>query len=112
MNAAESFAANYRPHRNLPPLAGIGSFQQAMKPGLGVEQSVARIKRFHFALKRIMQILQARLTAEPVYELKMVFSLHSHYCAEHGTALRNRVAEMRTPPIFRYQVRGNKRLVM
>jgi hypothetical protein len=99
MNAAEAFAANYRPHRNLPPLAGIGSFPQAMNPGLGVDQSVSRIKRFHFALKRLMQIFQARLTAEPLYELKMAFSLHSHYCAEHGTAMRERVAEMRTPPL-------------
>jgi len=89
----------YSPYRNLPPLAGLASFEEAAKPGLGVEESVDRIKRYHFALKRLMQILQARLTTEPVYELKMVFSLHSHYCAEHATAMRERVAEMRTPPL-------------
>lgn len=83
----------------LPPLAGLASFADAAKPGLGVEASVDRIKRYHFALKRLMQILQARLTAEPLYELKMAFSLHSHYCAEHCTAMRERVAEMRTPPL-------------
>src|SRR6185436_1182433 len=27
------------------------------------------------------------------------FSLHSHYCAEHVTALRRRVGEMREPPL-------------
>lgn len=89
----------YAPYHNLPPLAGIATFEAAAKPGLGVEESVSRIKRYHFALKRLMQILQAGLTAEPVYELKMAFSLHSHYCAEHCTAMRERVAEMRTPPL-------------
>lgn len=89
----------YAPYRHLPPLAGLASFEEAAKPGLGVDESVARIKRYHFALKRLMQILQARLTAEPVYELKMAFSLHSHYCAEHCSAMRERVAEMRTPPL-------------
>jgi hypothetical protein len=78
---------------------GIATFQEAMNPGLGVEESVDRLKRHHFALKRLMQIFQARLTAEPIYELKMAFSLHSHYCAEHTTAMRERVAEMRTPPL-------------
>ncbi len=89
----------YHPYQNLPALAGISSFSEASKPGLSVEDCVARLKRYHFALKRLMQIFQARLTAEPVYELKMAFSLHSHYCAEHCTALRERVAEMRTPPL-------------
>jgi hypothetical protein len=89
----------YRPLHNLPPLAGVASFEDAAKPGLGIDASVDRIKRYHFALKRLMQILQARLTAEPIYELKMAFSLHSHYCAEHCTAMRERVAEMRTPPL-------------
>lgn len=90
---------SYLPYRNLPPLAGIASFAEAAKSGLGVDESVNRIKRYHFAMKRMMQILHARLTAEPIYELKMAFSLHSHYCAEHCTAMRERVAEMRTPPL-------------
>src|SRR5205823_3100038 len=40
-----------------------------------------------------------RLTAEPIYELKMTFSLHAYYCAEHASAWRARVAEMREPPL-------------
>lgn len=92
-------STDYRPYKNLPPLAGIATFEQAMKPGLSIDDCVERVKRFHFALKRLMQIFQARLTAEPVYELKMAFSLHSHYCAEHCSAMRERVAEMRTPPL-------------
>jgi hypothetical protein len=72
---------------------------EAMKPGLAVEQCVARLKRYHYAFKRLHHIFTARITAEPIYELKMGFSLHAHLCAEHVTALRKRVGEMREPPL-------------
>ena len=86
-------------YKNLPALAGLGSFAQAMRPGLSVEECVTRLKRFHYLLKRLHQIFNNRLTAEPIYELKMGFSLHAHYCAEHVSALRKRVSEMREPPL-------------
>jgi hypothetical protein len=70
-----------------------------MKPGLSVEECVRRLKRYHYAFKRLHQIFTARITAEPLYELKMAFSLHAHLCAEHATALRKRVGEMREPPL-------------
>jgi hypothetical protein len=89
----------YAPYKNLPPLAGLCSFDEAMKPGLSVEQCVSRLKRYHYILKRLHLIFNNRITAEPIYELKMGFSLHSHYCAEHVTALRKRVGEMREPPL-------------
>src|ERR1700751_6091298 len=88
----------YPSYRNLPPLAGACPMTDAMKPGLSVEQCVARLKRYHYALKRLHQIFTARLTAEPIYELKMAFSLHSHYCAEHVGEFATRVREMRQPP--------------
>ncbi|EEF62129.1 hypothetical protein [Pedosphaera parvula] len=89
----------YQTYRNLPALAGICSMPEAMKPGLSVEACVTRLKRYHYAYKRLHEIFTARLTAEPIYELKMGFSLHSHYCAEHVSALRKRVGEMREPPL-------------
>ena len=70
-----------------------------MKPGLSVEECVRRLKRYHYAFKRLHQIFTARITAEPIYELKMGFSLHAHLCAEHVAALRKRVGEMREPPL-------------
>jgi hypothetical protein len=70
-----------------------------MKPGLSVEECVRRLKRYHYAFKRLHQILTARITSEPLYELKMGFSLHAHLCAEHVSALRKRVGEMREPPL-------------
>src|SRR4249920_151443 len=92
MNTAKS----YRP---LPQLAGLCSMSEAMKPGLSIEECVRRLKRYHYAFKRLHQIFTARITAEPIYELKMAFSLHAHLCAEHVTALRKRVGEMREPPL-------------
>ncbi|MBI3853282.1 MAG: hypothetical protein HY298_23780 [Verrucomicrobia bacterium] len=89
----------YKSYRNVPTLAGLCSLTDAMKPGLSVEQCVARLKRYHYAFKRLHQIFTARITAEPIYELKMGFSLHAHLCAEHVTALRKRVGEMREPPL-------------
>src|SRR6266508_4399823 len=86
-------------YRNLPQLAGLCSMTEAMKPGLSIEECVRRLKRYHYAFKRLHQIFTARITAEPIYELKMAFSLHAHLCAEHVTALRRRVGEMREPPL-------------
>jgi hypothetical protein len=80
-------------------MAGICSIEQAMSPGLSVEEVVRRHKRFHYSLKRLHEIANARLTAEPIYELKTILSLHAHLCAEHTAALRERVAEMREPPL-------------
>src|SRR4051812_44707123 len=84
---------------HLPRLAGLCSMEQAISPGLSIEDCVARLKRYHYAFKRLHEIFLARLTAEPIYELKMAFSLHSHLCAEHVAALRKRVGEMREPPL-------------
>src|SRR6185436_15853212 len=92
-------ASNYRSLHGLPALAGLANFEEAQKPGLSVEECVRRLKRYHYAFKRVHGIFIARLTAEPIYELKMAFSLHAHYCAEYVTALRQRVGEMREPPL-------------
>lgn len=90
---------NYSSYKNLPMLAGLSSMEQAMKPGLSVEECVSRLKRYHYAFKRLSQIFIGRITSEPIYELKSAFSLHGHYCAEHVTELRKRVGEMREPPL-------------
>ena len=91
MKAAAPAPESYRPYRNLPPVAGLCSMTEAMSPGMGIDLCVARLKRFHYAFKRLHEIWIARLTAEPVYELKMAFSLHAYYAAEHVAALAKRV---------------------
>jgi len=87
------------PYRGLPPLAGLATFAEASRPGLGIEPCVARLKRYHYAFKRLHEVLTARITAEPVYELKTGFAHHAYLCAEHVEALRSRVGEMREPPL-------------
>ncbi|HET6407761.1 MAG TPA: hypothetical protein VFG14_07760 [Chthoniobacteraceae bacterium] len=99
MNFPHPSAARYQSYGDLPVLAGLCSMAEAQCRGLSVEECVRRLKRFHYALKRLHEIFVARITAEPIYELKMAFSLHGHYCAEHVTALRARVGEMREPPL-------------
>jgi hypothetical protein len=89
----------YRSYRDLPQLAGLCTVEEAAKPGLSVEECVRRLKWFHYAFKRLHQILVARLTAEPIYELKTGFAHHAYLCAEHVQALRTRIAEMREPPL-------------
>jgi len=98
MNAAGSIA-DYRPYRGLPPLAGLATFADAARPGLGIDACVARLKRYHYAFKRLHATFTARITAEPVYELKTAFAHHAYLCAEHVEALRVRVGEMREPPL-------------
>ena len=96
--------ADYRTYRGLPALAGLCSHADAAKPGLPVENCVARLKAFHYAFKRLHEILVARITAEPIYELKTAFAHHAYLCAEHVEALRARVGEMREPPLGLDQV--------
>ena len=90
------------PH--LPPLAGVCLFAEVLERQLAVEDCVAWLKRHHYVLVRMHQILTARITAEPLYELKTAFSYHAYLCAEHVTAFRQRVSELREPPLGLDQV--------
>lgn len=97
MNTTPAF--NYKTYQNLPPLVGLADFEHAAQPGLSVEECVNRLKRFHYAFWRLHEVWVAHITAEPVYELKMAFSHHSHLAAENDTSFRDRVGEMREPPL-------------
>jgi len=89
----------YRSYKNLPPLAGLADFEHAAQPGLSVEECVKRLKRFHYIFWRLHQIYIAHIANEPIYELKMAFSLHGHLAAENDTNFRHRIGEMREPPL-------------
>ena len=88
----------YRGYAGLPPLVGLETMAQAVTQGLTVAESVERLKRLHWSLKRLHQIFIAKIAATPIYELKMAFSLHAHYCAEHVGEFSRRIREMRQPP--------------
>jgi hypothetical protein len=83
----------------IPPLAGICTFDEAQRAAMSVGECVTWIKRHHYLLVRLHEIFTARITAEPVYELKTAFSLHAYLCAEHASAYRQRVGELREPPL-------------
>jgi hypothetical protein len=92
-------AANYQTYRGVPALAGVCSMQRAVESDWSLDQSVERLKRLHYVLRRLHETLTARITAEPIYELKAAFSHHAYLCAEQVTLLRRRVGEMREPPL-------------
>src|SRR5581483_6970854 len=79
-------AERYQSYRGLPTLAGLATIAEASKPGLSVEACVARLKRYHYAFRRLHEIFTARITAEPIYELKCGFAHHAYLCAEHAGA--------------------------
>ena len=89
---------SYQGFAGLPPLVGLHTMDAAATTGLTVGESVARLKRVHWSLKRLHKIFVSRITSEPIYELKMAFSLHAFYCSEHIGEFAARVREMRQPP--------------
>ena len=88
----------YRGYAGLPPLAGVHSMEEVLTKGLTVAESVERLKRIRWALKRLHGLFVFPIAAMPIYELKMAFSLHAHYCAEHVGEFAARIREMRQPP--------------
>ena len=91
-------AENYQGYKGLPELVGLLPMTDALSKGLLVEESAARLKRFHWTARRLALVLTSRITAMPVYELKMALALHAHYLAEHVGPFFERVREMREPP--------------
>jgi hypothetical protein len=90
---------DYRSYRGLPTVAGIATLEEASRIGLSIEDCVGRLKRHHWIFRRLHETFVKNLPSEPIYELKMIYSLHAHYCAEHAAVWRKRVAEMREPPL-------------
>jgi len=89
---------SYHGYGGLPPLVGLLTMRDATTLGLNVNESVERLKRIHWSLKRLHFAWIAHIPSMPIYELKMAFSLHAHFCAEHVGEFSNRVREMRQPP--------------
>ena len=58
----------------VPPLAGLCDFETAQRPGMSIDECVPWHKRNHYVLRRLFELLTARITAEPLYELKTAFS--------------------------------------
>lgn len=91
--------SSYRSYKGLPTLAGLATLEQAAASQWSVDESAQRLKRLHFVLKRLHEAFTARITGEPIYELKTIFAHHAYLCAEQVTTIRRRVGEMREPPL-------------
>jgi hypothetical protein len=83
----------------IPPLAGLCSYAEASRPGIGVDRTVARLKRYNNLLRGLHETACAHLARTPEWEVKCALGLHLWLDAEHCTLLRNRIAEMREPPL-------------
>lgn len=90
---------NHQSHSGLPPLAGLCSMDRAVDGEWSLDESLGRLKRIHYVMKRLHETLTAKITAEPIYELKTALSHHAYLCAEQVTLIRRRVGEMREPPL-------------
>jgi hypothetical protein len=80
-----------------PPLAGIATYDQAARIGYSVDENVERLRRIHWAERRLMNVMLAHLSRTPEWEVKCALALHQWYAAEHADWLRKRITEMRHP---------------
>ncbi|HEV8357309.1 MAG TPA: hypothetical protein VGQ17_11140 [Gemmatimonadales bacterium] len=85
------------PSLGVPELAGLASYAGAARIGYSVDENVRRLLRYQWTERRLMTILLAHLTAEPVWEVKCGYALHQWQDAGHVDRLRKRIGEMRNP---------------
>ncbi|AIE86465.1 hypothetical protein [Fimbriimonas ginsengisoli] len=88
------------PSNGIPPLAGLATYEQAMVAGLGVDENVDLMRRYNFIESRLYQMSAAFMNPTPEWEVKGALSLHLYLDGEHSQLLRQRVAELRRPPLY------------
>jgi hypothetical protein len=91
---------NEKPTAGIPPLAGLATYEQAARPGPGVDENVALMRRLNYVEGRLYEVSAAFLNPTPEWEVKGALSLHLYLDGEHSQALRGRVAELRRPPLY------------
>jgi len=81
----------------IPELAGLCTYEEAVRIGFSVDESVRRLLRLHWCEKRQMEIALAHLPATPEWEVKCALALHQWQDGEHADAIGRRIGEMRSP---------------
>src|SRR5437868_4721109 len=81
----------------IPRYAGICSIEEAQRIGFGVDEASRRLRRFAYVKQRLAFIATAHLNSTPEWEVKQALALHAWLDAEHASALRHRVPELRLP---------------
>ena len=88
------------PSLGIPPLAGLATYEEAARPGYGVDDNVELMRRYNYIERRLYEISAAFMNPTPEWEVKGALSLHLYLDGEHSQALRQRVAELRRPPLY------------
>jgi hypothetical protein len=83
---------------DIPPLAGVSTYEAAAHVGLGVDETVDRLVRYAWIARRTMDVALYWLNPTPEWEVKEALSLHAYLAADHAQDFRDRVSEMRNPP--------------
>ena len=83
---------------NIPPLAGICTYEEAAKLGYTVEQNVGYMLRYAWVEKLVMEAGLFWMNPTPEWEVKEAYSLHLWLDTEHAGMFRDRISEMRNPP--------------
>lgn len=81
-----------------PALAGLCSHAEGAEPGLPVDVTVERMRRYVYLKSQSLFLFAAHFNALPEWEVKSAISLHLWQDAEHSSWFRTRITEMRTPP--------------
>ncbi len=93
----------------LPPLAGIASYEEASRPGLGVDASVERLRRLEYMARRLHLVGARFLPTVPEWEAKCGLGVHSWIDAQGCGAIRTRINELRQPSL-RFDTSPDERL--
>lgn len=88
------------PGIGIPPLAGLATYEEAARVGYSVDDNVELMRRYNYIERRLHELSCAFMNPTPEWEVKGAFSLHLYLDAEHSQALRERVAELRRPPLY------------
>src|SRR5271169_5649748 len=88
------------PTLGIPPLAGLASYEEAARAGYGVDENVELMRRYNYVEGQLYRLSAAFINPTPEWEVKGALSLHLYLDAEHSQALRQRVAELRRPPLY------------
>ena len=74
----------------------IAAIEEAGRVGYGVKENAARLRRFAYLEQRLVLLAARHQPRVPEWEFKSALGRHLWEDAEHATALRNRIVELRT----------------
>jgi hypothetical protein len=81
----------------IPRLAGVANLAEAQRAGFSVAEASRRLRRLAYAKQRLAFLAAAHLNSTPEWEVKPALALHAWLDAQHATALRTRLIELREP---------------